>query len=303
MLLIILAALTACAQPVADGLPLIQQVVEAARSAKGWRAEGARGAKVGETPAGPVIGDQTLRRFTVATGGPLEMRYVVGLYPVSYELKVCDGTHAWNKGVIGRSDIGPQITNPFPDGFVNDATAQKLHPLCPSCGPAKECDSPPGLPWQDLLPSLSGEILVVGKDNALGCTVVSAEYKRTAGLELLNFYDMAPGLMGTLGPVSVEMCIDEPSKAVLWERFEVTQGSPSPVPVRWVLSLTKIERDPGFSPDEFKIPPNVPTLEQAFEASSALYRLWQLEHLPLNDCSGSSPSAGCVNPFALHDGN
>ena len=242
----------------------------------------------------------------MATGGPLEMRYVTGQYPVSYEMKVCDGTHVWYVGAIGNSDgVGPQVTNIFPDGFIDDASAQTLHPLCPSCGPAKECDSPLGLSWgQDLLPSLSGEILVVGKDGALGCTVVSAEYKRPAGLELLNFYDMAPGLMGTLGPVSVEVCIDEASKAPLWERFEVTQGSPSPVPVRWVVSLTKIERDPQFNPDEFKIPPNVPSREQALLGMWNARYLWRLNQLPLYDCSGSSPSAGCVkNPFALHDGN
>jgi hypothetical protein len=59
------------------------------------------------------------------------------------------------------------------------------------------------------------------------------------------------------------MCVDEASGAVLRERFEVTQG----FSMQYVLEITRIERDPMFSPEEFKIPsdarddsaPSIPT--------------------------------------------
>ena len=48
------------------------------------------------------------------------------------------------------------------------------------------------------------------------------------------------------------MCVDELRGAVLWERFEVTQGSLD----HYVVEIKSIERDPRFNPEEFKIPPD-----------------------------------------------
>src|SRR5271154_1164748 len=90
-LLLILAAITASAQPVGDGVPLLRQVAEAARSAKGWRAEG----MIGESP------------LSISTRGPREMRFVDGRYPGdTFDLTVCDGSELWNAWDSGISASG-----------------------------------------------------------------------------------------------------------------------------------------------------------------------------------------------------
>jgi hypothetical protein len=72
------------------------------------------------------------------------------------------------------------------------------------------------------------------------------------------------------------MCVDQSSKAVLWERFEVASGYGSLL----VLSFPKIERDPEFGPGEFDIPPDS--------------WLQEFDKWPVHDCLGSSPSVGCA---------
>jgi hypothetical protein len=88
-----------------------------------------------------------------------------------------------------------------------------------------------------------------------------------------------------LWPVTRELCVNEASKAVLWERLNM--GT-------YVATLTKIERDPVFGPDDFEIPLNVGrSTDRGFQT------LWlqMLGNLPVNLCSGSS-SIGCARlPF------
>lgn len=240
IVLLILAAITASAQPTGDGVPLLRQVSEAARSAKGWRAEGTSGTS----------------SITVSTRGPLEMRYSVSGNSGSFNRTVCDGAEIWNAwygGISSASGTGP-------------ATA-------PECNPSV-------LQWDSLLDSLLSAVLA-GKDSTVGCALVRAEYASPTS----SGYPNIPAYR--LRPVTREVCVDEASKAILWERFFAGP---------YVVSLTRIERDPEFGPDEFKIPPHTLLAE--------IPVLDQLDALPLLSCSDSSQSVGCPqNPFALHDGN
>lgn len=243
IVLLILAAIAAGAQPTGDGVPLLRQFSEAARSARGWRAEGT----IGDSP------------ITVSTRGPLEMRYLAGQWPERFDRTVCDGSTMWNAWYHGISA----------SGSVEAATAANCNPSA--------------LDWDALLDSLLFAVLD-GKDGALGCTLVRAEYAVHAGLD--TRYTPPYGLW----PVTRELCVNEASKVVLWERLNM--GT-------YVVTLTKIKRDPVFSPDEFEIPLNVGrSTDRGFQT------LWlqMLGNLPLHFCSGSSPSVGCVkNPFALHN--
>jgi hypothetical protein len=241
IVLLILAAITAGAQPTGDGVSLLRQVSEAARSAKGWRAEGAAGAA----------------SITVSTRGPLEMRFSESRDPWYSSVTICDGSIVWIKARYS----GPVSFHADEDG--HGATAK-------ACSPA-------ALQRDALLDSLQVAVLA-GKDNALGCALVRAEYAVPTSSD-------NPSIPAyRLKPVAREICVDETSKAILWERF---YAGP------YVVSLTKIERDPEFGPDEFEIPPN-----------ARLSRLEIIGELPVHDCLGSPPSVGCgKNPFALHDGN
>jgi hypothetical protein len=65
------------------------------------------------------------------------------------------------------------------------------------------------------------------------------------------------------------------------------------------VSLPKIERDPEFGPDEFKIPSEARD-RGVHRAPVFLQEFWSL---PLYACSGTSQSVGCAkNPFAIRDG-
>jgi hypothetical protein len=245
IVLLILAAVAASAQPTGDGVPLLRQVAETARSAKGWRAEGT----LGESP------------ITVSTRSLLEMRYLVGQQPESFDLTVCDASTMWNARYHRISA----------SGSVGAATAANCNPSA--------------LDW-DALPDFLLFAVRGGKDGALGCTLVRAEYAVHAGLDTRYTPPYE------LWPVTRELCVNAASKAVLWERLDM--GT-------YVATLTKIERDPVFSPDEFEIPLNA---ERGTDRGPQTLWLQMLGNLPVHSCSGSSPSVGCAkNPFALHDGN
>src|ERR1700683_1279029 len=155
--------MTSSAQPIGDGVPLLRQVAEAARSAKGWRAEGS--------------GDES--RWTVSTRGPLEMRYGGGRGAENSQI-VCDGATRWSKTLhIGPPSFG---------------TEEEMH-----AATAKEC-SPPALRWEDLLDSLLFAAFD-GKDSALGCTLVRAEYAAESDLDTRN----TPAYQ--LRPVTRELCV------------------------------------------------------------------------------------------------
>lgn len=221
--LFLLAAMAVNAQPVGDGVRLLERVSEAAPSAKGWRAEGTLEFDV--LRAAPVGGIAHIRDpITISTRGPLELRHIHGKLPGVLDQTVCDGLTAWHKNVL----LG-----------ISSSIEETL-----SLAIAKECSPPVAIDWQNLLTSLRSAHLY-GSDGKTGCTLVRAEYSPPTGLEAYVPNDH-------LGPVISEMCVDEATSAVLWERFEVTQG----YSMHYVVEFTRIDRDPGFSPEEFKIPPD-----------------------------------------------
>jgi hypothetical protein len=234
IVLLLLAAGTASAQALGDGVLLIRAVSDSARSANGWRAEGTVEVKLLDHDRPAYVGRWPL---SVSKRGPLEMRHSLGVDPGSYplssfELTVCDGETVWSRKMITGISARKEETS-------RDATAEACAPVA--------------LRWEDLLDSLQAAFLV-GKDSASGCTLVKAEYSSpVGGLELY-----IPDLQ--LGLVTREMCVDEGRKVILWERFEVTQR----YNVQYVVSFTydKVERDPEFRVDEFEIPLSVPSSDQ-----------------------------------------
>lgn len=176
----------------------------------------------------------------------------------AFSRTVCDGVDIWNLWYNGISSSGDLWT-----------------PIAEECIPV-------ALQWDALLDSLQAAVLV-GKDATLGCAYVRAEYATPPSPIVLN----PQGYQ--LRPDARVLCIDEVSKAILWERFNA--GS-------FVMSLTKIERDPVFGPDEFKIPEvSFRRTDNARRTDRLLQLLWDL---PLHFCVSASPNVGCVaNPFVL----
>jgi hypothetical protein len=216
IVLLILTAIAASAQPTGDGVPLLRQVSEAARSAKGWRAEGGRDVRV-EGPRGSPLFFEG-RGFTVSMRGLLESHHDLGS-----GLTVCDGSTRWNQ----LRSFGGQVWE-----SREVATAETCRPPAPR--------------WGALLDSLRSAV-ILGTDDSRGCVLVGARYDLPDGL---GFYiPTAP----PVGLITREMCVDEARNMILWERLEGTSASLNRVIVS--MTYKEVERDPEFGPDEFKIPP------------------------------------------------
>lgn len=98
--------------------------------------------------------------------------------------------------------------------------------------------------WTAKLRHRRGDACCHSKDSTLRCTLTRAEYAARPDLDIRNI----PAYQ--LRPATRELCVDEASKAILWERFETMLEASA----HHVATFTKIERDPEFSPDEFEIP-------------------------------------------------
>ena len=262
LLLLILATICTSAQSVGDGVPLLRQVSEASRTAKGWRASGGLDVKAGLPGASRQFDFEESRGFMTSKRGPLESHDNSGRGET-----VCDGSTRWNRLL--------SVGNGHAWESMKTATAE-------------ECD-PSALRWGNLLDSLRSAVLLGAAGTSPACTVVRAEYTLPKG----------PGFwIPTFHPVGLitrEMCIDEPRKVILWERFEGT--SSEGVHVMVSMTYNEIERDPEFGVDEFEIP-NTGCLGCDDGPIWNSVQLLDIDLLPAHICTGSSPSVGCSKlPF------
>jgi hypothetical protein len=225
ILLLLLAVLAARAQPVGDGVPLVRQVSEAARSATGWRA----GYDLG-IDSDPQVIPAFGTSGSISKRKPLELNY-----PFFGGRIICDGT-TFYQGTEPTSGPNPQRT---------ESRAPATAELC----------TPLALRWDNLLDSLRSAVLA-GPDEDSTCTVVEAEYVLPNGL---GRYFPTERFLGTV--TTREMCVDETRLVISWERFE----GPTTHFAKTIVSYLyhNIERDPVFAPDEFIVPAPLPPARDA----------------------------------------
>ncbi len=221
ILLLALVALAAEAQPTGDGVALLRQVSKNARSAAGWHAEGSVAVAIDPGPSGGFGRSESVRGLFVSTRGPLESRHSLA------GLTVCDGLRSWNH----RESMGG-------GGSVSESRA---------AASAQICNTP--LQWENLLGSLQSAVVLV-RDSSQGWILVSAEYFLPDGLgfEILTTQPV--------GAIRREMYVDTSRDVIIQERISGIAANGDRVTVN--IAYTKIERDPQFGPDEFRIPPPPP---------------------------------------------
>jgi hypothetical protein len=242
VILLLLLAVVADAQPIGDGVPLLRQMSEWVRSATGWRASFYL-----EISSEPVIIPAFGSSGAISKRRPLELNYA---YAGGFSRTICDGTTLSSR-MLPFSGPNPQETE-----FRTPATLERCNPLA--------------LRWDNLLDSLVSAALD-GSDRLAGCTLVRAEYMLPDGLG--RYFPTEP----ILSPVITrEMCIDEARLVILYERYEgpTSHFAHSIVTYRY----QDIERDPEFGPDEFAVPP--PLSAAAPPAPLPLRTLESLSLLP-----------------------
>ena len=226
-LLFLLFTSTALAQQGEDARPLLQQVADAARNVKSWRAEFTANVEITaegmqskmelpskETAQGPNF----LRREMTLAGTPV--------------LIVCDGVNTWNY-----------------------APALKRYQSIPGTGAA--CVSTFGS-WAQLLNGLQSAV-ITGSDTVVfegvptPCDVVRAEYATLPSGANLS------GGTNVQGTGTRTMCVDRNRSLILRDNIETKAvpfpSSPNGVQSKAMIAYSSIERDPVLPADLFTFQP------------------------------------------------